>query len=78
MNSLIILTALILLSLVVVVVFKPTFTVKNHTIESFWVVALVGAFLLGVLGFISWDKIWIGVTKNKAINPFFILILFFL
>ena len=29
MNSLIILTALILLSLVVVVVFKPTFTVKT-------------------------------------------------
>lgn len=77
MNSLIILTALILLSLVVVVVFKPTFTVKNHTIESFWVVALVGAFLLVVFGFISWDEIWVGMTKNKAINPFFILILFF-
>lgn len=69
MNSLIILTALILLSLVVVVVFKPTFTVKNHTIESFWVVALVGAFLLVVFGFISWDEIWVGMTKNKAINP---------
>lgn len=64
------------LALILVVLLKPSITIKKHEISIYWVVVLVGAILMVVLGFLSPKEIYDGLTADTAINPLKILVLF--
>ena len=63
-------------ALVAVVLVKPSVRVKGHTVNIFWVVPLVGAAILLLLGTISPGEVLAGLTAESSINPLKILVLF--
>lgn len=64
------------LALILVVLFKPSITIKKHEISIYWAVVLVGAVLMVIFGFLSPSEILSGLTEDSAINPLKILVLF--
>lgn len=62
------------------ILFKPSVNVKinatGFSIGLYWIVAVVGAALLLIVGAISPESVLSGLTDNSAINPLKILTLF--
>ena len=52
-------------ALVAVVLVKPSVRVKGHTVNIFWVVPLVGAAILLLLGTISPGEVLAGLTAES-------------
>lgn len=50
---------------------------KKYSIQTFWVIALLGAIALLIAQSVSINDVWNGLTSNTKINPLKILILFF-
>ncbi len=75
-----IITLLTLISLIIFIIFKPTINIKisskNISIQSFWVISLIGALCLLIFNQISTNGIKTLLDFKSAMNPFKILILF--
>ena len=61
----------------ILLIFKPTFTVKGKTINFYWIIPLIGAILLLSVGSISPADTWAGLTSNTSVNPLKLLVIFF-
>lgn len=59
------------------ILFFPTIKVGKFHISSFWVVALLGAFLLVVCQLVPFDDVTHELVSDGGINPLKILVLFF-
>lgn len=72
----ILISLITIITLIITIIFKPTIKIKNREIQTFWVVPLIGALLLIVLGQISFKEIGTIFTSDSSINPIKILVLF--
>ncbi len=71
-----IIIALTCLFMMLCVLFKPQFKVGRITLDSYWVVVLLGAIIVIFSGFIDVNRLWLHLTDNSPMNPLKILILF--
>ncbi len=62
--------------MIVAVIFKPKVQIKSVSLDTYWIVALVGALLLLSLGLVDPVSLLVGLTADTAINPLKILVLF--
>ncbi len=53
----------------------PTITIKNHQIDTFWLVSLLGAILILLTRGTTLKAFFLAITANSAINPLKIIIL---
>ncbi|MBO5775955.1 MAG: anion permease, partial [Clostridia bacterium] len=80
MIATLIISALTCALMLVVVLKKPSVSIKiknkNFSVGTYWIVALVGAITLIVARSVSLSQVWRGITADTAINPIKILALF--
>ncbi|MEG2274319.1 MAG: ArsB/NhaD family transporter, partial [Clostridia bacterium] len=62
--------------MIVAILFFPSFKIKNFPINTFWIVALVGAIVLLACQGITFKEVGAGLTSKSEINPLKILTLF--
>ena len=77
MIATIVVSALTIVTNLILLIVKPTFNVKGKTISFYWIVALIGAGLLLAVGSISPAEAWSGLTSHTSINPLKLLAIFF-
>lgn len=59
------------------VLFKPDVKIGKYKFGTYWIISLVGAILLLVLGLLPLNEFISGLTEDSSVNPIKILILFF-
>ena len=72
----IVLSLLTCLSMIGASLFKPDIRLRKLSINTYWIVPLVGALVLLSVGLIAFPDIINGLTADTAINPLKILVLF--
>ena len=77
MIATIVVSAITILTILILLIVKPTFTVKGVTISFYWIIALLGAVLLFAVGSITPVEIWTGLTRPTSVNPLKLLVIFF-
>ena len=77
MIATIVVSAITVLTILILLIVKPTFTVKGKEISFYWIIALVGAVLLLCIGCISPTEVWQGLTRQTSVNPLKLLVIFF-
>lgn len=55
----------------------PHIKIKNFTLDTYWLIALLGAAILLIFSLVPLDELWKTLTSSSAINPLKILVLFF-
>lgn len=63
--------------LIVSILFFPHIKIKNFKLDTYWMVALLGAIVLLATSLAPITEVWNQLTSNSAINPIKIIILFF-
>lgn len=58
------------------IILKPTFTIKNLRLGTYWIVSLIGAIVLLIFSLVPFRDVVDGIFANTAINPIKILIIF--
>ncbi len=56
---------------------KPNIVIKGKSFGLYWMIAVLGAFVLLLGGAISLESAWSGLTSQNAINPLKLLAIFF-
>lgn len=69
-------TAVMCVALIFSILVKPNIKIKNKSIGTYWVVALLGACLLVLFNCIDLKEIGAGLVNRSSINPIKILVLF--
>ncbi|WIF88610.1 SLC13 family permease [Acholeplasma laidlawii] len=62
--------------LILMVMFKPKLYFGNFSIESFWLVAVIGALFLVIFQQVSPNEIYQSLTRSTGMNPIKLLIIF--
>ena len=62
--------------LILSVIFLPKVRLFRVTVDTYWIICLIGAIVSIASGCISLDAVWSGMTANSAVNPLKILVLF--
>ena len=73
----IIISIITCIGLILGVLIYPKIKIKKIHLNSYWVVALIGAILLIITGLVSFKEIFATLFSNSSMNPIKILILFF-
>ena len=76
MTLVIIIAACMVAALITSILLKPSVTVGRVQLGTYWIVALIGALLLIFTGRIGIREVFDGLTRDSAINPIKILVLF--
>lgn len=76
MNFSIVICVITIVALIVFIIFKPSIKVKNWQIQTFWIISLIGAFMLILFGNVSFSSLKTIIISNDRMNPIQILILF--
>lgn len=76
MTITLIISILTIALLVLMIIFKPTISIKGKEIQTFWIVPVLGVILLFIFGMINISEIKEMLFKDTAINPIKILVLF--
>lgn len=72
----IIISILTILALIAAILFKPTIKIKSLELQTFWLIALLGAILLISFRMIPISFLFKSLTESSSVNPLKILILF--
>ena len=72
----IVISLLTIISLIGLIIFKPSFKIKGKEIQTFWIVSLIGALLLIIFREIKLTEIKDVFFSDASINPVKILVLF--
>ena len=72
----IVISLLTIISLIGLIIFKPSFKIKGKEIQTFWIVSLIGALLLIIFREIKLTEIKDVFFSDASINPIKILVLF--
>lgn len=75
MTLTIIIAALTCLSLIFSIIKFPSFKIKNRNIETFWIIALIGAILILATNRIPFKNLFDSLTNDSSINPIKIIVL---
>ena len=70
------LSLLTILTMIGASLFKPDLKIKKLSINTYWIIPLLGALVLLIAGLISLPEIYVGLSADTAINPLKILALF--
>ena len=70
------LSLLTILTMIGASLFKPDLKIKKLSINTYWIIPLLGALVLLIAGLISLPEIYVGLSADTAINPLKILTLF--
>ena len=73
----IIIASITFISVTLSILFFPRIKIKNFSISTYWVIALIGAIILLVFQFATIGEVFKELTSNSSINPLKIIILFF-
>lgn len=77
MTTVIIIFALSCISMIALVLLKPSVIIHGKAVNIYWAAPLIGALLMMIFGCISPGEVFSGLTADTEINPIKILILFF-
>ena len=77
MVATIIISGLTFIGITISILLLPHIKIKNITIDTYWIVALLGALLLVATTLCPIGEIFNSWTSNTAVNPLKILVLFF-
>ena len=72
----ILIAALTCAAMIASVLFFPRIKGKRISLDTYWIVALIGAVVIVASGQIGISSLWEALTDNSAINPLKILLLF--
>ena len=72
-----IITIITLIVLTLSILFFPKIKIKHIEIGTYWIIPLIGAFLLLVINLLPFNELWNRLTESSEINPLKILVLFF-
>lgn len=75
--GLVILTAAVCLGIILCVLFLPEIKIGKLKFAPYWVVALLGAFVVVAIGAVKLPQLADRLTENTAVNPLKILCVFF-
>lgn len=75
MTLTLIITVITCILLILSIIKFPSFRIKNITIETFWVIALIGAIFILLTKRIPLDNLISSLTSDSSINPIKIIIL---
>ena len=64
------------LVMILSVLFKPSFKLSKLTLDSYWVVTLIGAMTILIFRLVDISELGAALTANTAVNPIKILVLF--
>ncbi|MFA7417213.1 MAG: SLC13 family permease [Acholeplasma sp.] len=64
------------IALILMVMFKPRLYIGSFSVESFWVISLMGAILLILSLKVSLFEVYEGLTSSSGMNPIKLLIIF--
>ena len=73
----IIIASITFISVTLSILFFPRIKIKNFSISTYWVIALIGAIILLAFQFAPITEVFKELTSNSSINPLKIIILFF-
>ena len=59
------------------IILFPNIKVKKVSIQTYWIIALIGAIILLAFSFAPIDKVFSQLTNNSSVNPLKIIVLFF-
>ncbi len=76
MISSIIIVGLTCLTMILFVLLKPQLKIGKIAVDSYWIVVLIGAFIIIVSGLVNPSYLFEALTQNSSINPLKILVLF--
>ncbi len=76
MTATVLIAAATCLALTLSVLIKPNITIKGKTFGLYWIISLIGAVTLILIGSVSLSEVWQGLSADREINPIKILILF--
>ncbi len=76
MISSIVIVGLTCLAMILFVLFKPQLKIGKISLESYWVIVLIGAIVVIVSGLVNPSYLFRSLTENSSINPLKILVLF--
>lgn len=71
-----IINLLTIISLVIMIIIKPTIKIKNRQIQTFWIIPLIGVTLLLIFTKIDLKQLGQSMIADTSVNPIKILILF--
>ena len=77
MIATIIIAGLTFIGITLSILFFPRITIKNIKIDTYWIIAIIGALLLVVTTLCPISEIGISWTSQTSVNPIKILVLFF-
>ena len=77
MTATIVVSSITILAILIMLIVKPTFTIKGKEISFYWIIAILGAVLLLAIGRISPSEAWAGLTRQTSVNPLKLLVIFF-
>lgn len=77
MIATVIISSATFLTLIASVLFFPHIRIKNIQIDTYWIVALLGAIILLSSSLAPINEVWAQLTSNASINPIKIIVLFF-
>ncbi|MBO5775858.1 MAG: hypothetical protein J6R35_00635 [Clostridia bacterium] len=70
-------SVLTITEMLILLIFKPTLSVRGKNISFYWLIALAGAISLITLGCIEPIEAWQGLTRDTSVNPLKLLVIFF-
>lgn len=76
MLATIIIFVVTIISLLAMVIFKPTIMIKNKKIESFWIIASIGAFLMLITKLVTVNEALDSLTTEVGLNPLKLITIF--
>ena len=72
----VIIAILTCISLILSVLFFPKVKLLKKQVDTYWLICLLGAILVILVGGISFKEVFAGLTNDSSINPLKILVLF--
>lgn len=63
-------------TMILLILIKPSFSIGNISLGTYWMAAFIGALVLIIFGSIGIKEVFSGLTAKSAINPLKILALF--
>ena len=77
MIATVIICGITFLGITLSILFFPHIKIKGLKIDTYWLIAIIGALILVVSTLCPIEEIKVSWTSNNAVNPLKILILFF-
>jgi len=76
MIATIVIAAITCIGMMAAILFKPTITIKGHSVGTYWMITCVGALIMLIANLVPFDVAMKSLIAQSAINPIKILVIF--